>query len=176
MALPAVPFNPAWPAVAVCLVAGLLTIIFRRAAQTILCGAVLAGALTLAAHLLSGRPAAQYVIAALSNNRLLTVTAVPDVIHSPWLLGLAAAGLLGGVIFALLRPDFALRVTMALDGGLALVAGLTLVSAEFFSRQLPLGYPMNYCQVGVVAWLGLAALGVLAQQATDKSDRAADPN
>ena len=57
---------------------------------------------------------------------------------------------------------------MALLGGLALLAGLALVTTEFFARHLPPGYPMNYCQVGVALWLGLAALGILAQHRADQ--------
>jgi hypothetical protein len=172
--MPAVPVNPVWPAVAVCLAAGFLTILFRRAALVVLSGAVLAVALTLAAHLVCGWSPVQYVVASLSNSQVLTLTTGPDYFHSPLLLTLAAAGLLGGALLALLCPAWARRVTMALEGGLALVAGLALVTAEFFSRPLPPGYPMNYYKVGVAVWFGLAALGVLAQLAADNSDRTAN--
>lgn len=165
----ALPVNPLWLPVVACLASGLLSLLFPRAALTVLCAAVPAAVFALTAHLLCNLPTAHYLVAALSDRHLTTLIPGPD-LHSPLVFTPAAVGLLAGLAFDLFRPDLALRVTLAFEGGLALVAGLALLAAAFFPQHLPPGYPMNYSQMGVALWFALAALGLFAQRAVDKSD------
>jgi len=168
LAMPALGVNPVWPAAAVCLLTGLGTILFRRIALVVLAAVVLGLALSVTANLLMGWPTIPLLVRSLSSEHVGTIVRVPDYVRSQLLFGLLTGGMLLGVILAIAVPTSARRVVMALEGSLAFLGGIALITGEFFSAQLPRGYPMKYSQVAAVVWLELAVVSILMQRLADR--------
>jgi len=156
------------PVLGVCLLVGLGTILFRRVALVVLTAVVLGLVLSVTANLLMGWPTIPLLVRSLSSEHVGTIVHVPDYVRSQLLLGLLSGGMLLGVILAIAVPNSARRVVMALEGSLAFLGGITLLTEEFFSAQLPVGYPMKYSQVAPVVWLELAVVSILMQRLADR--------
>ncbi|MBN2581462.1 MAG: hypothetical protein JXL80_00230, partial [Planctomycetes bacterium] len=132
---PPLPINPIWPIVGACLVAGLVTLVFRRVATTILAGLVSGLCLSIVVHVLTDRPVVPYYVWSLSSEQVSTVVMGPDYVGSPLLLGLLLGGILLGATLTLVAEVWARRMVMGLEGGLALLAGALLLGGEFFSAR-----------------------------------------
>jgi hypothetical protein len=163
--------NPLWGTVGACLAVGVLTVFFRRIALLLLAAIVVGLSLSMAAHLVAGRPTMTLLVRSLSSDQVGTVVYVPDYAGSQLMLLLLVGGMLLGIILTIASTVWARRVTMALCGSLAFLGGVARVTAEFFAAQLPPGYPMKYAQVGAVVWLELAAISVLMQRMADRRQR-----
>ena len=170
--MPAMSVNPVWAAVGVCLAVGALTILFRRIALVVLTAVVLGLALSISLNLFVGWPTIPLLVRSLSSDHVGTVVNAPDYVTNQLLLSLLVGGMLLGVILAFISAEWARRTVMALEGALAFLGGIALVTAEFFASQLPRGYPMKYSQVAAVVWIELAVISVLMQRLVDKPSRA----
>ena len=168
LVMPAMGVNPVWPAVAACLTAGVLTILFRRIALVVLAAVVTGVALSITANLLMGWPTIPLLVRSLSSGQVGTIVRVPDYLTSQLLLSLLLGGMLLGVILAIAAADWARWIAMALQGALAFLGGIAMVTVRFFSAQLPAGYPMKYSQVAAVVWLELAVVSILMQRLANK--------
>jgi hypothetical protein len=160
--------SPLWPALVACFLCGLLTMLFRRVAAAVLAGVVLGLCLSIAVNLLAQGPAADYLAPGLSNDQVQTAVLGPNYFASEWSLAVLVGGALLGVILSVASPHWTRRAVLGLEGGLALLAGVVLLTSEFLTSYLPPGYPMKYSGVAVLAWLELAILGVLVQRNADK--------
>ena len=81
--VPPLPVNPIWPIVGVCLLSGLLMLVFRRVAAVILTGLVLGLSLSINVHLLAGWPSVSYYVWSLSSDQVRTVVHGPDYFGVP---------------------------------------------------------------------------------------------
>ena len=89
--------------------------------------------LSMAAHLLAGRPTMALLVRSLSTDQVGTVVYVPDYAGSQLMLLLLLGGMLLGIILTIVSTVWARRVTMALCGSLAFLGGVVRVTAEFFT-------------------------------------------
>ena len=168
LVLPPTPANPIWVAVGVCLAAGLLTLWLPRIAIVVLAAFTVGLTLSVSAHVLAELPSIPLLVSSLSNRQVGTVVHVPDYVGAQWMLGLLLGGMLLGVIVAVASLEWARRVVTASAGSLAFLAGIALITREFFSAHLPPGYPMKYAQVIVLLWAELTLVAILMQRRVEK--------
>jgi hypothetical protein len=160
--------NPLWIVVGVCLLLGVLTVLFRRVSLVVLTAVGLGVSLSLMANMLNGWPTAAFLVRSLSRDQVGVVVHIPDYVGTQWLLALLIGGMLAGVIVAIVSQRWARRVTMALGGSLAFLVGVVLVVRQFFSAHLEPGYPMKYSQVAAMVWVEVAVISLLMQRMADR--------